>query len=268
MDWVSSCLSWRLLLLGIAWHIALSDATTSPLEQLAILESARLRARHLGSKRAGWTLDVGLLNKSSIVYSFGLGGDISWDLALIRVVGCHVFGFDDTPVSTKFLKGEQAAGRIPAAFHWKRYLLGAADEEMTLSLPTGHAGSYAQTEAGSARGFQNGTQVTAKARTLRSIMQMLSHRKIDLMKMDIEATEFIVFHRILLSAGAHEPAVLAFPVCQLLLEFHSRLSPKGYEAKAEALLALHSLGFTLIKDVLKADGADDAFFINPRFCNH
>ena len=54
--------------------------------------------------------------------------------------------------------------------------------------------------------------------------------------------------------------------CQLLLEFHSRLSPLGYQAKADTLLVLQSLGFTLLHNVVRPSGADDAFLMNPRFC--
>ena len=248
------------------WVMVVSAITESSLpQQLRTIEDARLRARHMGSKHAGWTFDVSRLRENSIVYSFGLGGDISWDLELIRTVRCDVHGFDNTPQSNAYLEKEQSAGRLPPKFHWHRYLLGAQNGMMKLSLPTGHMGSYAS-DAGSARGFRYGSQIRVEAKSIGSIMQMLNHSRIDMVKMDIEATEFVIFNQILEHLVSTAPAVHGFPACQLLLEFHSRLSPRGYEAKADTLLVLQSLGFTLIRNSIKPDGADDALFINPRFC--
>lgn len=248
---------------------AVTTVTTSSRDiasQAFILESARLRASRVGSSYGGWTFDAALLNQHSVVYSIGLGTDISWDLMMVKTTQCHVHGFDDTPVSTTYLRRM----KLPEKFHWHRYLLSDRDEPLTLQLPRGHGVSYAAADVGSAFGFQKSSKHTARGMTITSMMAMLNHSHIDLLKIDVEGFEFRIFSGILLDTTSRDrmPAVLRLPACQLLLEFHSRLSPLGYQAKAYALLALQSLGFTLIHNRVVPHGADDAFLMNPRFCMH
>jgi len=231
--------------------------------QADILEESRLAAVRLGSSYGGWTFDLRLLNASSIVYSVGIGTDMSFDLSLIKTIGCDVHAFDDTPASNGWLRGLQRAGKLPAQFHWHRSLLSGKDEVINMRLPNGHGVSYSAESVGSARGFKRGSH-PAQALCIGTIMASLNHSRIDLLKIDIEASEFTIFNEMLLVSSS-TPAVLRLPVCQLLLEFHSRLSPKGYEAKGDALVALQSLGFTLLHNAIR-HGADDAFLMNPRFC--
>lgn len=233
--------------------------------QAGILESARMRASRAGTEYGGWTFDAQLLNERSVVYSIGLGTDISWDKMVIKTVGCHVHGFDDTPISNRFL--ERHADALPRNFHWHRYVVSDEDRPMTLMLPNGFTTSFSAKGVKSARGFQKSSNYTAQALTLRSMMKMLNHSSVDVLKMDVEGFEFRIFNSLLLDNRVQEAAVHRLPVCQLLLEFHSRLSPLGYQAKADALLALQSLGFTLLHNVQRRTSADDAYLLNPRFCS-
>ena len=65
--------------------------------------TALLRASRGGSDYGGWTFDAALVDQHSVVYSIGLGADISWDLMMINATRCHVHGFDDTPRSFTML---------------------------------------------------------------------------------------------------------------------------------------------------------------------
>ena len=241
---------------------AVNAALPTSADQLDILETTRLRVSRWGSAYGGWFFDRHRLVSQSIVYSIGLGTDISFDLMLIKILRCHVHGFDNTPASTRYLQRQQ----LPKRFHWHRYLLGVSDQNLTLQLPVGHGASYAVDGVGSARGFKQNTSHTARALQLRSMMTRLNHSRIDLLKIDIEAFEFHVFNAMLLDSTDQRPPVTRLPACQLLLEFHSRLNPRGYQAKADVLLELQSLGFTLLHNTVRASGADDALLMNPRFC--
>ena len=54
---------------------------------------------YVGTEYGGWAYFPALLRPFPIVYSVGLGTDLSWDLALIeRHKHVKVFGFDGTPV--------------------------------------------------------------------------------------------------------------------------------------------------------------------------
>ena len=57
-----------------------------------------------GSEYGGHCVALNHLTKGSIVYSAGLGYDISFDEELILEYGLDVHGFDPTPDSIKHLK--------------------------------------------------------------------------------------------------------------------------------------------------------------------
>ncbi|EJK67712.1 hypothetical protein THAOC_11220 [Thalassiosira oceanica] len=52
---------------------------------------------YLGTDYGGWAFDEKLVGSSPVVYSFGLGEDISWDAAMIEKYNVRLFGFDPTP---------------------------------------------------------------------------------------------------------------------------------------------------------------------------
>ena len=95
--------------------------TTAHAADADILETSRLRASRGGSAYGGWTFDGDgdRLDSDSIVYSTGLGTDLSFDLKLTNMYRCHVHGFNDTPVSTAFLRRQTCpANSIGTASCW------------------------------------------------------------------------------------------------------------------------------------------------------
>jgi len=243
---------------------SLTSSQQGTLAQLEFLDQVRKQHSRESSDTGGWRFYHGAIDKNSIVYSFGLGTDISFDEYLIKHFGCHVHGFDNTPVhSAWWLKKRHALPSDTLShFHRHEFLLGAVDGDLQVGLPAGHLTSYAVSSA-SAKGFTAGRNVKLPARTLATLMSSLQHARVDVCKVDIEGAEFDIFQQMARASGADSHP---FPVCQLLIEFHSRLVPLGYAAKAEAIIHLESLGFALIHNVVMPDGADNALFVNPSFC--
>ena len=66
--------------------------------------------RSLGSDYGGWSVATTGLGPESVVYSFGVGEDISFDIALIKAFGMRVNAFDPTPRSAIYL----ASQSVPA----------------------------------------------------------------------------------------------------------------------------------------------------------
>ena len=60
-----------------------------------------------------WIICPRGLREDSIVYSLGVGTDISFDLSLIEVFGLNVWAFDPTPKSLRWLEGQV----LPQEFH-------------------------------------------------------------------------------------------------------------------------------------------------------
>ena len=75
---------------------------------------------------------------------------------------------------------------MPRKFHWHRFVLGDSDQNLTLQLPVGHGASYAADGVGSARGFKKGTSHTARALRITTMMAMLNHSRLDLLKIDCD----------------------------------------------------------------------------------
>ena len=55
------------------------------------------------TKVADWAIWTEPLSTGSVIYSFGVGDNVAWDLEMIRRFGCTVHAFDPTPASTATL---------------------------------------------------------------------------------------------------------------------------------------------------------------------
>src|SRR5439155_17705541 len=66
-----------------------------------------------GSGIASWIICPDTLTSEGIVYSFGVGDNIAFDLELIESFGVHVFAFDPTPDSVAWIKSQD----VPREFH-------------------------------------------------------------------------------------------------------------------------------------------------------
>ena len=71
-----------------------------------ITKEISCESKWFGSEYGGFYVLPKLLNKRSIVYSFGIGKDISFDKEIIRAFNCKVYGFDPTPKSIKWCEGQ------------------------------------------------------------------------------------------------------------------------------------------------------------------
>lgn len=135
--------------------------------------------RRLGSAENGWFVDDEMPN-GSLCYCLGVGRDASYDFALAEA-GAEVHSFDPTPHSVEYMSRENK-GRVH--FHpWGVY---DYDGTMRLFRPLSEShGSY----------FVNDLHLTGKfvdlpCFRLTTIMRLLNHEDIYLLKMDIEGSWF------------------------------------------------------------------------------
>jgi FkbM family methyltransferase len=163
------------------------------------------RTSWVGSPSGGAYADLRLLGADSIVYSFGIATEISFDRAIIEATGCQVYGFDPDPRCTRWLR---EPGRwVPPRFHFSEIALGAASGTFTFHMTdlekmTGSLVEGAGEEA-----------LPVRCLTLRDIMATHGHSRVDYLKLDIEGAEYDV-----LNAWLAEYETL--PVRQLWLEYH------------------------------------------------
>lgn len=188
-------------------------------EQVAHLEKQIiLKTKWYGSAYGGFYVYPALLNHDSIVYSFGIGTDITFDLKCIKKHHCHVFGFDPTPKSIDWI----ASRELTDNFHFFDYGISSETGFMNFFLPTrprGTSGSMILNPIVTAD-----KTISVPMKSFDDITKELGHNHVDLVKMDIEGSEYEVLDSILNSKVT---------VDQLLIEFHDRFYDiNDYRSKA------------------------------------
>jgi FkbM family methyltransferase len=182
----------------------------------------------LGNEGASWCVCPFMLSKASIVYSFGAGEDISFDLELIGHFGLHVHAFDPTPRSIDWIRSQT----LPREFIFHPYGVADTDGRCKFTAPANPAYiSHSMLERNTP-----GPAIEAPVRRLRTILSSLGHEKIHLLKMDIEGAEYAVLDN-MLSSGIHAD--------QLLIEFHHRWPEVGIEKTRRALRDLNLSGYRI-----------------------
>lgn len=162
-------------------------------------------------KVGDWVLWPDAVNESSIVYSFGVGDNVAWDLAMIERFGVTVHAFDPTPASIDWV----ARQKLPPQFCFHPLGISNFDGELDF-YPPRKAGSthYSQDR----RGGQS-PPVPGQVRRLATILRELEHARVDVLKLDVEGSEFDAVPE-LLAAGIQ--------VDQLLVEIHYHFPTRSF----------------------------------------
>ena len=114
----------------------------------------------------------------ALIYSFGLGEDTSFDEEMIKKYNSTVHGFDPTPRSSKHVEGRAAF--LPECFFVMHHFgLNDRDGETKLYPPANpkHVSHNQVPRNGS-------TPITATLLRLATVLRMLGHRRVHLLKMD------------------------------------------------------------------------------------
>jgi len=188
----------------------------------------KIKRELIGNREAPWCVASHTLHQGSAVYSFGVGTNISFDIGLIEKLGCQVFAFDPTPRSIEWIRKQ----KIPAEFQFMAYGISDRDGVMMFYPPTNPDHVSFSTEA-----IQESKEgIELPVYRLQTIMEKLGHDTIDLLKIDIEGSEYGVIQDLLNSD---------VDVKQILVEFHHRFDRLNMEKTREAIRALHSEGFKI-----------------------
>ena len=139
----------------------------------------------LGSSYGGWTIPEGLIQPDWTCYSVGAGEDISFDLELIRRFGVVVRSVDPVPeyVHRALL---QAGGDPRFSAHHAAIATGNGPVQMQR---THHPGS---SSLSAAELYDTHSYLELPGRSLPSLMSELGDSRIDLLKLDIEGSEYEV----------------------------------------------------------------------------
>jgi FkbM family methyltransferase len=196
----------------------------------ALWQPVQMRCDHsyIGNDRAGWIICPTNLSSASVVYSFGVGEDISFDLELIKRFGLRVHAFDPTPKSIEWVIKQE----LPFEFKFSPYGVADYDGMCKFSPPMNNE-HISYTVLNRPTPWPS---IEAPVRCLRTIMGELGHDKIDLLKMDIEGAEYSVLADLLASH---------IRVDQLLVEFHHRFPEVGVNKTKGAIKGLNAAGYRI-----------------------
>ena len=138
----------------------------------------------LGDPRyGGWKVPEAMIGEGWICYCVGAGGDVSFDMDLIRRHGATVRAID--PVEKYVEQAIEESGGDPR-FTIERAALATSDGPLRMQV-THDLGSESVSPAGL---YDSSSFVELPGRTLASLMRQFGDERIDLLKVDIEGGEY------------------------------------------------------------------------------
>jgi FkbM family methyltransferase len=186
--------------------------------ELPIPMRLRCQRARFGSSYGGWWVRSDVLGPNSVVYSVGIGRDISFDLGLIRRYGLTVHAFDPTRKCRNWLQSQQ----LPANFVFTGVGLADYDGHGSFVLRSRPDWDNYQLNVSDYGAFDSEQLPVARLVTL---MKRLGHKHIDVLKLDIEGSEYDVIGDVLSSN---------VDVRQILVEFHYDRKQAGQLARLSA----------------------------------
>jgi FkbM family methyltransferase len=182
----------------------------------------------LGEGSGAWVVWPQGLGRESVLYSFGVGRDISFERAIIERYGLTVHAFDPTPLSLRWARSQY----LPPGFHLHELGIAAHDGTARFNPPT-----KSKFESFSlVRTSGLGEPIEAPVLRFETLTHMLGHARVDLVKLDIEGAEYEVLSDVLESN---------VQVGQILVEFHHRWKEVGASKTKRAIKGLTAAGFVL-----------------------
>ena len=182
----------------------------------------------MGNEYGGFFVIPELIKENSIVYSVGVGEDISFDKALIDNFSCIIYAFDPSPKSIKFVEKQGLVEK----FHFSPVGIYSNDGYIDFFLPKNPdfvSGSVHKEDA-------LGEKISVPVKRISTILNELKHDKVDLLKMDIEGSEYDVVDDIL---------ELKIKPLQILVELHHRFKNIGCYKTIEFIQKMNNAGYKI-----------------------
>jgi FkbM family methyltransferase len=197
-----------------------------------------------GNAYGGFSVHPEILGKNSIVYSFGIGEDVSFDNEVIKNHDSQVFGFDPTPKSKNWIKSQ----KLYEKFHF--YEFGISDKSGVFDFYLPKNPNFVSGSVVTQKNVDTMNKVSVELKSLEDIMNELGHKHIDVLKMDIEGSEYDVIDSILKAK---------LSITQILIEFHDRFFKDGKLKTKQAIEKLKNYGYEIFA---VSDSFEEVSFIN------
>lgn len=195
----------------------------------------RAGVREFGSKYGRWGIDTSLLNSQTRIASFGLGEDISFERAILDAFGCRIVGFDPTPKSIQYVRDHLTHP------HFVHHPVALASHRGTIQFALPPSDAADQTSASAVANYlAAGASKTMEVPCvdLRGALELAGLDAVDVIKMDIEGTEYEVLLQAVKDRSLEG-------VQQLLVEFHHFLPGLNAGRTRLAIAELEKAGFEI-----------------------
>jgi len=205
----------------------------------------RCKTIKLGNKFTDWSIVPDGLSSLSIIYSFGLEKDVSFEVELIKLYGVTIHAFDPTPRSIEFVKSLNLTDQ----FILHEFGIADFDGNAIFYAPKDPTRVSHTIVPRSSR--ETSKSIEVPVYRLTTIMKMLGHNKIDLLKMDIEGAEYGVIQDLKDSN---------ISISQLCLEFHHRWPEVGIKKTKKAISQINIMGFKIFD--VSPSGLEYSFIVS------
>lgn len=182
----------------------------------------------LGSDYGSWPVIEGTINNESVVYSFGIGEDLSFDLEAINRYRCGIEAFDPTPRSLDWISRQV----LPPGLRVHPFGLANSTRTLRFAAPENDAHvSYTAAKHSEGRGL-----IELPVHPVDWFMRELGHTHVDYLKMDIEGSEYEVITDLVFKG---------ITPGQLCIEFHHGMYGYTEDDTCTAVDQLKSVGYVI-----------------------
>lgn len=201
-----------------------------------------------------WPVCTNLLPPNPLVYSFGIGGDISFDVAMVSDFHARaVFCYDPTIDEESFATLSNAKD---ANLSFSQIGLGASNKVIHFYKSRNpKIGSMVSTPG--LKGYHTDPFLTAPVHDIATLAAINGHTWIDLIKLDVEGGEFEVFL---------QSDISSLPTSQILIEFHARFFDEGQARQSAVYKLFAEAGWELAYEQPKRK--EETVFIRTDLPNH
>lgn len=187
------------------------------------------RKTTLGTVYGGWTFASEYVTQNGVMYSFGVGNDITFDEAVIARFQLQVHGFDPSPHIIDWIRNRNLSPR----YEFHPYGLGNIDGNLTFFSPAQIGGAYS---VSGQHENVNKVEVKLPVKRLETIASELKTDCLEILKIDVEGAEYTLL-----------PSITGCPIRikQLLIEFHHRIGIESLQSTIDAVNLLRKNGYLL-----------------------
>lgn len=183
-------------------------------------------------KDAGFQIAPKLLHRKEglTAYSFGIGFDFSFEMELAQKYGMDVYAFDPSPEVIEEMERKDFPKNL------KYYPYGLSDED---GLKTFYCPSPGTDYSEYFAPWTGNSKTQMQVYRLSTLMEKFRHDHLDILKMDIEGSEFFALPDILNTGIIFD---------QLCIETHTRIFPDSVDKMRSLKKLLNSYGYLMINN--------------------